>query len=116
MSLSIFKREFLKSQILSLSSIKEKMEREGRRKEEEEGISYYLWIPFKFIYQTLRSLLLKLFGLRSPSHHNIQEEEEEEEEVEVVEVSSRGLPVKPKLLKKSRASSGKPGGTNKKPS
>ncbi|CAA7027146.1 unnamed protein product [Microthlaspi erraticum] len=86
------------------------MEREGRR---GEGVSYYLWIPFKFIHQTLRSLLLKLFGLRSPSHHTFPEEEEEE--VEVVEVSSRGLPVKPKLLKKSKASSGKPGGINKKP-
>ncbi|ESQ40936.1 hypothetical protein EUTSA_v10015937mg, partial [Eutrema salsugineum] len=82
---------------------------EEEEEEEEEGIS----IPFKFIHQTLRSLLLKLFGLRSPSHHNIQEEEEEdEEEVEIVEVSSRGLPAKPKQLNKSRASSGKPGGIN----
>ncbi|KAF2615290.1 hypothetical protein F2Q70_00007263 [Brassica cretica] len=41
------------------------MQRDGRR----EGVSYYLWLPFKFIHQTLRSLLLKLFGLRSPSRH-----------------------------------------------
>ncbi|VVB13900.1 unnamed protein product [Arabis nemorensis] len=81
---------------------------------EREGVSYYLWFPFKFIHQTFRSLLLKLFGLRSSSDHCSPEEEEE---VEVVEVSSRGLPAKPKkLLKKSRESSGKPGHINKKPS
>ncbi|KAL0736215.1 hypothetical protein Bca4012_012425 [Brassica carinata] len=89
------------------------MEREGRR--EDEGAFYYLWIPFKFIYQTLRSLLFKLFGPRTPSNHTFQVEVEEEE-VEVVEVSSRGLPAKPKLQKKSRASSGKPGRIHKKPS
>ncbi|KAF8115758.1 hypothetical protein N665_0025s0210 [Sinapis alba] len=83
---------------------------------EDEGLSYYLWFPFKFIHQTLQSLLLKLFGLRSPSNHTFQEDVEEEQ-VEVVEVSSRRLPAKPKKQqRKSRASSGKPGGTNKKPS
>ncbi|CAL9229784.1 unnamed protein product [Arabidopsis halleri] len=80
---------------------------------EREGVSYYLWIPFRFIHQTFRSLLLKLLGLRSPSDHSLPEEEEEK--VEVVEVSSRGLPAKKNVLKKSRESSGKPGGTNKKP-
>ncbi|CAN7113955.1 unnamed protein product [Brassica rapa subsp. narinosa] len=73
------------------------MEREGRR---EDGVSYYLWIPFKFIHQTLRSLVLKLFG-RSPSHHTACLEEEE---VEIVQVTSRGLPRKPpkKLQQKPR--------------
>ncbi|XP_018444241.1 elicitor peptide 4 [Raphanus sativus] len=99
----------LKSLILSLSSIGENMEREGRK--EGEGAFYYLWIPFKFIYQTLRSLLFKLFGLRTPSNQTFQEEE-----VEVVEVSSRGLRAKPKLQQKSKATSGKPGSVNKKPS
>ncbi|CAN8256760.1 unnamed protein product [Cochlearia groenlandica] len=78
--------------------------------EREEGVrrvSYYLWFPLKFIHQTLCSLLLNLFGLKSSSGHNIPKEEKEE--VEVVQVSSRGLPVKPKLLKKTKASSGKPG-------
>ncbi|CAH8281527.1 unnamed protein product [Eruca vesicaria subsp. sativa] len=89
------------------------MEREGRR--EDEGFFYYLWLPFKFIYQTLRSLLLKLFGLQTPSNHTFQEEVEEEV-VEVVEVSSRGLPAKPKPQQRSRASSGKPGGINNTPS
>ncbi|CAF2119108.1 hypothetical protein BRARA_C00401 [Brassica rapa] len=86
------------------------MEREGRR---EDGVSYYLWIPFKFIHQTLRSLVLKLFG-RSPSHHTACLEEEE---VEIVQVTSRGLPRKPpkKLQQKPRDSSGKPGRINKKP-
>lgn len=60
----------LKSLILSLSSIGQNMEREGRR--EDEGAFYYLWIPFKFIYQTLRSLLFKLFGPRTPSNHTFQ--------------------------------------------
>ncbi|KAJ0260722.1 Elicitor peptide 4 [Hirschfeldia incana] len=82
------------------------METEGRR----GVLSYYLWFPFMFIHQTLRSLLLKLFGLRSPSQHTSLEEEEE---VEVVQVTSRGLPPK-KVLQKPRGSSGNPGGTNKK--
>ncbi|KAL0842855.1 hypothetical protein Bca101_016100 [Brassica carinata] len=80
------------------------METEGRR-----GVSYYLWFPFMFIHQTLRSLLLKLFGLRSLSQHTSLEEEE----VEVMQVTSRGLPPK-KMQQKPRGSSGKPGGTNKK--
>nr|XP_018475555.1 PREDICTED: elicitor peptide 4-like [Raphanus sativus] len=80
------------------------METEGRR-----GVSYYLWFPLMFIHQTLRSLSLKLFGLRSPSQNTSLEEEEE---VEVVQVTSRGLPPK-KLQQKPRGSSGKPGGINK---
>ncbi|CAH8353670.1 unnamed protein product [Eruca vesicaria subsp. sativa] len=85
------------------------METEGRR----GGASYYLLFPFMFIHQTLRSLLLKLFSLRSPSQHSSLEEEEE---VEVVQVTSRGLPPKPKKLQqKPRGSSGKPGSINKKP-
>ncbi|CAN6805665.1 unnamed protein product [Brassica oleracea] len=72
------------------------MQRDGRR----EGVSYYLWLPFKFIHQTLRSLLLKLFGLRSPSRHTAASLEVE---VEVVQVTSRGLPPK-KLQQKPRGS------------
>ncbi|KAF8080626.1 hypothetical protein N665_0932s0026 [Sinapis alba] len=81
------------------------METKGRR----GRVSYYLWFPFMFIHQTFQSLLLKLFGLRSPSQHISLEEEE----VEVVQVTSRGLPPK-KLQQKPRGSTGKPGSTNKK--
>ncbi|EOA21890.1 hypothetical protein CARUB_v10002367mg [Capsella rubella] len=79
--------------------------------EREEGVSYYLWIPFKFIHQTFRSLLLKLFGLPSPSsdQHCLPEEDE----VEVVEVSSRSFAKPKKVVQKSReVSSGKPGRKN----
>ncbi|KAH0887986.1 hypothetical protein HID58_050415 [Brassica napus] len=91
------------------------MEREGRR---EDGVSYYLWIPFKFIHQTLDlsyssfSVVL-LLTIQLVCGTLL----EEEEEVEIVQVTSRGLPRKPpkKLQQKPRDSSGKPGRINKKP-
>ncbi|XP_010491645.1 PREDICTED: elicitor peptide 4 [Camelina sativa] len=85
------------------------MEREGG------GVSYYLWIPFTFIHQTFRSLLLKLFGLPSPYDRRLPEENEVEVEVEVevVEVSSRAYAKPKKVVQKSReVSSGKPGRKN----